>query len=283
MPPCDGLIIGGTNSPDCGIANLTQLSDFQEVSDRAARTAGAVLLDWAGRFQVREKGPADLVTEADLASQEIIRETILGAFPRHGFLGEEGGSKPSDDHGYRWIVDPLDGTTNYVHGIPNYSVSIALEQSGKLLVGTVFDPVSGECFSATAGGGAFLNGRRLRVSAISRLDQAVVAMSFPPGLTRESPELAEFLQVILLAQSMRRYGSSALNLCFVAAGRFDAYWSSSTKIWDVAAGLLLVEEAGGMVSSRQGGPLVLDPPHFLTASTPELHAELSVVLAAHSP
>ena len=261
---------------------MTQLSDFQEVSDRAARAAGAVLLNWAGRFQVREKGPADLVTEADLASQEVIREILLRAFPRHGFLGEEGGSKPSDEQGYRWIVDPLDGTTNYVHGIPNYSVSIALEQSGTLLAGTVFDPVSGECYSATAGGGAFLNGRRLHVSAVSRLDQAVVAMSFPPGLTRESPELVEFMKVILAAQSMRRYGSSALNLCFVAAGRFDAYWSSSTKIWDIAAGLLLVQEAGGVVRNRQGGAITLDPPHFMTASTPELHAELSAVLSAQA-
>jgi myo-inositol-1(or 4)-monophosphatase len=262
---------------------LTQLSDFQEVSDRAARLAGAVLLDWAGRFQVREKGRSDLVTEADLASQDIIRATLLSAFPKHGFLGEEGGGKPSEDQGFRWIVDPLDGTTNYVHGIPNYSVSIALEQAGKLIVGTIFDPVSGECYSATTGRGAFLNGRRISVSSVSRLDQAVVAMSFPPGLTRESPELTEFLQIILLAQSMRRYGSSALNLCFVAAGRFDAYWSSSTKIWDVAAGLLIVQEAGGVVSNRQGGPLQLDPPHFITAATPELAAELSAALSAKSP
>ena len=266
-----------------GTALLSQLSDFQDVSDRAARLAGAVLLDWAGRFQVREKGRSDLVTEADLASQEVIRATLLGAFPKHGFLGEEGGGKPSEDRGYRWIVDPLDGTTNYVHGIPNYSVSIALEQAGKLLVGTVFDPVSGECYSAAAGGGAFLNGRRISVSSVSRLDQAVVAMSFPPGLTRESAELTEFLQIILLAQSMRRFGSSALNLCFVAAGRFDAYWSSSAKIWDVAAGLLLVEEAGGVVRNRQGGPLLLDPPHFMSAATPELEAELTTALSAKSP
>jgi myo-inositol-1(or 4)-monophosphatase len=231
---------------------------------------------------VREKGPADLVTEADLASQETIQAIILGAFPKHGFLGEEGGGKPSEELGYRWIVDPLDGTTNYVHGIPNYSVSIALEQNGKLLVGTVFDPVSGECFSASAGGGAFLNGRKIHVSAVSRMDQAVVAMSFPPGLTRESPELAEFMRIILLAQSLRRYGSSALNLCFVAAGRFDAYWSSSTKIWDIAAGLLLVEEAGGIVRNRQGGAMTLDPPHFVTAATSELYAELSTALSVKS-
>jgi myo-inositol-1(or 4)-monophosphatase len=262
---------------------LTQLTDFQEVSDRAARSAGQVLLDWAGRFQVREKGRADLVTEADLASQEMIRKIILSAFPKHGFLGEEGGGKPSEDHGYRWIVDPLDGTTNYVHGIPNYSVSIALEQAGKLIAGTVFDPVAGECFSATTGHGAFLNGRKISVSSVARLDRAVVAISFPPGVNRESPEIEEFLRLVVQAQSMRRFGSSALNLCYLAAGRFDAYWSSSAKIWDVAAGLLLVAEAGGVVRNRQGGPFAVDPPHFVAASTSELYRELAAALAADSP
>jgi myo-inositol-1(or 4)-monophosphatase len=257
---------------------LTQLAEFDAASQRAARLAGQLLLDKAGRVQVREKGPADLVTEADLASQEVIRETLLGAFPGHGFLAEENLSIASSDDDYRWIVDPLDGTTNYVHGIAQYCVSIALERSGKLLVGTVYDPVADECFSATSGGGAWLGEKRLRASGQQQLSHAVVAMSFPPGAKRDSPDVTDFLHVLEQAQSMRRTGSSALNLCYVAAGRFDGYWSSSARIWDIAAGVLLVQEAGGIVTGRTGEPFVLDPPHFVAAASPQLHAELSKLL-----
>ncbi|HEX4149096.1 MAG TPA: inositol monophosphatase family protein, partial [Pirellulales bacterium] len=244
-----------------------------------ARLAGQLLLDRAGRVKVREKGPADLVTEADLASQEVIRETLLSAFPGHGFLAEENLSIASSDDDYRWIVDPLDGTTNYVHGIPQYCVSIALERSGKLLAGTVYDPVADECFSAVAGGGAWLGERRLHVSSAQALNQAVIAMSFPPGATRATAEVGEFLQVLERAQSMRRMGSSALNLCYLAAGRFDGYWSTSTRIWDIAAGVLLVQEAGGVVTGRAGDAFALEPPHFIAAATRPLHAELSKLLA----
>jgi myo-inositol-1(or 4)-monophosphatase len=259
--------------------HLSSQADFREVCESTARAAGRVLLDWAGRFSVREKGPADLVTEADLASQELVREKLLGAFPLHGFLAEENSAIPSRDQGYRWIVDPLDGTTNYVHGIPNYAVSIALERAGQLIVGTVFDPVGEECYTAAVGEGAFLNGRRLHVSQIAQLSQAVVAMSFPAGIKRGDPELNEFMNVVVRAQTMRRTGSSALNLCYLAAGRFDAYWSTSTKVWDIAAGALMVSEAGGYLTSRAGGQFVLEPPHFLAAATPELHRELSDALA----
>ena len=248
------------------------------VCEAAARAGGAVLLDWAGRFSVREKGRADLVTEADLASQEIVRERLLSAFPLHGFLGEENSSIPSRDAGYRWIVDPLDGTTNYVHGIPNYCVSIALEQEGRLVVGAVFDPVGEECFTAAAGQGAWLNGQPLRVSELTQLDQAVVAMSLPPDIERDDVELRQFLEVVVKAQSMRRMGSSALNLCYVAAGRFDAYWSSSTKVWDIAAGVLMVREAGGLVISPEGGELDLHRPRFVAASSQPLADELRSVL-----
>jgi myo-inositol-1(or 4)-monophosphatase len=257
---------------------LIPLAEFDAVCQRAARLAGQVLLDRAGRVQVREKGPADLVTEADLASQEVIRKTLLGAFPGHGFLAEENLAIASSDDDFRWIVDPLDGTTNYVHGIPQYSVSIALEQSGKLLVGTVYDPVADECFSALAGGGAWLGEKRLHASRQQALSHAVVAMSFPPAARRDAPEVQEFLAILDHAQAMRRMGSSALNLSYLAAGRFDAYWSSSTRIWDIAAGVLLVQEAGGLVTDRHGGPFALDPPHFIAAATPQLHAEISKLL-----
>jgi myo-inositol-1(or 4)-monophosphatase len=259
---------------------MTRLIDYLEVCERAARAGGAVLQDWAGRFEVKEKGRADLVTEADVASQQCVRDIILGAFPKHGFLGEENCSIPSQEDGLRWIVDPLDGTTNYVHAIPGYTVSIALEQAGKLLVGTVFDPVSGECFSAMAGAGATLNGRPMHVSRVERLEGAVVAVSFPPQMRRDGPELAQFANVAMAAQSVRRSGSAALNLAYIAAGRFDGYWSSFNKIWDVAAGILLVLEAGGTVTGVDGRPFAIDPPHIIAAPTPSLHAELKAVINA---
>jgi myo-inositol-1(or 4)-monophosphatase len=205
---------------------------------------------------------------------------VLGAFPKHGFLGEENANFAMGDQGYRWIVDPLDGTTNYVHGIPNYSVSIALERAGQLLVGVVLDPVTGEAYAAALGQGATVRGKPISVSTVDRLSQAIVAMSFPPGVRRGDREILEFLEVLENAQSMRRYGSSALNLCYVADGRFDGYWSTSTKIWDIAAGALIVSEAGGTITDRQGGKFALDPPHFVAAATPPLHAELLQVLGS---
>lgn len=255
------------------------ITDYLRVCEQAARAGGAVLQDWTGRFAVQEKGPADLVTEADLASQEAVRQILLGAFPLHGFLAEENACVPSQQDGLRWVVDPLDGTTNYVHGLANYAVSIALAQGAEPLVGTVFDPVSGECFSAAKGQGAYLNGRRLQVSNVSSLDQALVAASFSARVTRESPEIADFVEVLLAAQATRRMGSSALNLCYLAAGRVDAYWATGTKSWDIAAGAIIVQEAGGAISHLDGGPFDLDRPQFIAASTPALHAELSALLA----
>lgn len=257
--------------------DVAQLRQFLAVSEHAARTAGAVLRDWASRFTVREKGPADLVTEADLAAQEAVRGVVLGVYPDHGLLGEEGGNVAGAGE-YRWIVDPLDGTTNYVHGLGSYGVSLALERAGRLLVGTVYDPVADECFSALRGGGAWLNGRRLAASSVRRLREALVAVSFPARIDRHAPQIGQFVEVLLEAQAIRRLGSSALNLCYVAAGRLDAFWAEETCIWDVAAGVLLVEEAGGMVTAIGGGPFELNEPRPLAAATPELHRELAGVL-----
>lgn len=240
-------------------------------------------MDWAGRFHVREKGRSDLVTEADLASQEVIRQKLLGAFPGHGFLAEENEQIESRDNGYRWVVDPLDGTMNYVHGVPNYAVSIALEQGGIPLVGTVYDPVSGECYSAIRAHGAWLNGRRLAVSATTQLSEALVAVSFAAHVGRGDPEIAEFIEVMVEARGTRRMGSSALNLCYVAAGRFDGYWSKSTKIWDIAAGCLLVTEAGGIITAFDGGTLDINRPEFIAAATPQLHNQLRRALQANVP
>ncbi len=262
---------------------MDAIAQFGKVGEEAAKAGGEVLLDWAGRFSVREKGRSDLVTEADVASQEVIRDKILAAFPGHGFLGEENEQIASGEEDFRWIVDPLDGTMNYVHGVPNYSVSIALEQRGTVLVGTVYDPVSRECFSAVRGRGAWLNGRPISVSSATHLSEALVAVSFAAHVRRGDPEIAEFVEVMLEAQATRRMGSSALNLCYLGAGRFDAYWSKSTKIWDIAAGALVVSEAGGVITAFDGGPLELARAQFIAAATPQLHNQLRAVLLGTLP
>lgn len=259
--------------------------DFGETCERAARAGGQILLNYRSRFRVREKAPRDLVTDADLASQRAIRDIILGAFPDHDFLGEEDDptvgapSKPRGADGRpRWLVDPLDGTANYVHGLQGFAVSIAVEQQGRILAGVVYDPISGECFTARAGQGAWLNGRPLRASDCQELDQAMVAASFSPDVTRDSAEIRRFVEVLVACQSVRRLGSCALNLSYVASGRIDAYWTTSVKTWDVAAGALLVEEAGAIMTDLAGGALNLARPEFLCASTPKLHADLRRLL-----
>ena len=257
-----------------------EMPDFLSTCEAAARAGGVVLRHWSDKFRVREKGPADLVTEADLASQQVIRQHLLAAYPEHGFLGEEAGDSVAGTSGYRWIVDPLDGTTNYVHQLPQYCVSVALEKDGQVLCGTVFDPVSNECYTAALHQGAYLNGVRLRVSNTTALESALVAASFPPRVGRGSKSIGEFIEVLLVAQSVRRMGSSALNLCYVAAGRLDAYWANDTKIWDVAAGVLLVYEAGGVVTARDGGPLNLEQPKFIAAANSDLRQALSSRLQA---
>ena len=251
-------------------------NEFVEVCERAAREGGKVLLDWVGRFKVREKGPADLVTEADLAAQEAVRAVLMKAHPDFGFIGEETAHEPNENDlaEYRWIVDPLDGTTNYVHQLPGYAVSIALARNGKALAGVVFDPIANECYTAAADQGAFLNGQPIQVSGIRDISAALVAASFAAKVTPDIPELQEFLRVIVEAQAVRRLGSAALNLCYLAAGRFDAYWAGETKIWDIAAGSLIVQEAGGTITSLDGSPFFIARPRFVAAATPQLHAQM---------
>ena len=252
---------------------------FLETARRASRVGGEVLKSWAGRFAVREKGRADLVTEADLASQEAVYSAIMAEFPDHGFLGEEEGKSTPGRDGYRWIVDPLDGTTNYVHGLAQYAVSIGLERHGRPIAGAVYDPSADECFSAALGLGAWVNEQPIRTSNVTELGQALVAVSFPPAVRRDNPAITEFLTVMERTQAVRRMGSSALNLCYLAAGRLDAYWAKDTKTWDVAAGFLLVTEAGGTLTSYDGGPADLNRPQFVAAATPQLHAELRTLLS----
>lgn len=252
--------------------------EFTAVAERAARAGGQVLLDWVGRFQVREKGPSDLVTEADLASQQAIRQVLIAAFPKHDILGEEDTHVLERTSAYRWIIDPLDGTTNYVHQVPHYCVSIGLEHEGQLLAGCIYDPVSKECYTAGAGQGAWCNGRRIRTSTTEQLKQALVATGFPASVKPESREIIDLNKLLIAAQAIRRTGSAALNLCYVACGRFDGFWARETKAWDVAAGALLIQEAGGVVTSFDGSPARMDKPRLIAAGTATLHRTMLELL-----
>jgi len=255
-----------------------RLSDFLTSCEQAARAGGEVLLRWIGRFGVREKGPADLVTEADTESQQAVRCLLSSRFPHHDIVGEEDESRRTRGAEYCWFIDPLDGTTNYVHQVPHYAVSVALAHHGQVVAATVFDPISRECYTAASGQGAYLNGQKLRVSGVQQLSRALVAASFPSKVEPTSPEIDQFIAAILACQGVRRTGSAALNLCYVAAGRFDGFWAMSTKAWDVAAGILLLQEAGGVVSNLRGEPLALSEPHPVAASTPLLHRQLRHLL-----
>ncbi len=237
-------------------------------------------MDWQSRFTVREKGRSDLVTEADVASQEAVQKVLLDAFPGHGFLAEENVHIPSQDKGLRWIVDPLDGTTNYVHHFPDYAVSIGLEQHGRVLAGCVFNPATDECFTAARGEGAFCNGKPVTHSGIRAISQALVGASFPAHVRRDSAEIDQFADMLVTCQSLRRLGSAAMNLCFVACGRLDGYWASSIKPWDIAAGILIVEEAGGVISDISRQPLDLERPRLLAAATDPLADAIAGVLNA---
>ena len=254
------------------------MPDYLRICEQAARAGGAVLLDWAGRWSAREKGPSDLVTDADLASQEAIRRLVYDHFPSHEFVGEEQAKELPVEAEYCWVVDPLDGTTNFVHGIPHFAVSVALLHFGRPVVGAVYDPVSRECYTAALGAGGRLNGQTLRTSAVTELSQAVIAASFSAKVDPASPEIDQFVQALLLCQGVRRTGSAALNLCYVAAGRFDAFWALTTKTWDVAAGILLVTEAGGIVTGLDGSALDLRAPHPVASANRTLHASFRELL-----
>ncbi|MFO1020556.1 MAG: inositol monophosphatase family protein [Planctomycetales bacterium] len=245
------------------------------VGQVAARRAGEVLQSWATKFSVKEKScAADVVTEADLAAQHIIHETIQESFPGHGFLGEEGLLQPSQGDPYRWIIDPLDGTLNYVHQFPYYAVSIGVEHEGALVAGVIFDPTRNEMFTAARGEGAFSNGVPLQTSGAKSLSQALLVASFPPGVTSNSVPIQRFLKILGKVQSVQRTGSAALNLAYVAAGKLDGFWSGSLKPWDMAAGVLIVQEAGGTVTRMDGRPLDLEIPDLLATNGTRLHLAL---------
>ncbi len=254
------------------------MSHERTICERAARLGGQVLLEHLGRFQARYKGPADLVTDADLAAQQAIQELLAQHFPDHGFVGEEGPRAAEPLAEYCWVVDPLDGTTNYAHGIPHYATSVALVHQGQSLVGAVFDPMLDECFVAQRGQGATLNGNQLRTSQVAEFSEALVAASFPHRVDKQLPAIDEFVRVLPKCQAVRRGGSAALNLAYLAAGRYDVCWASDVKAWDVAAGCLLVIEAGGQLTARDGGAFDLWNPKFVAAAGPTIHRQMMALL-----
>ena len=255
-------------------------AELLAVAEAAARAGAAELLHWQGRFSARAKAPRDLVTEADLASEQAIRRVIAAAFPDHDILGEESPGAEPLGREHCWIVDPLDGTTNYVHGFPCYGVSIAAARQGRLLAGVVYDPLRDECFAAAAGAGATLTVRAIGTPASDEVGEALLAVSFPPQLHQESADLRAFLATAPRCQAIRRTGSAALNLAYVASGRLDGHWAHEIHPWDSAAGVLLVQEAGGVATGVDGRPYQLAAGDYLTASTAALHAALAPLVGS---
>jgi myo-inositol-1(or 4)-monophosphatase len=254
------------------------------IAIRAARRAGELMIRQLNQLEslkVTEKAKNEFVTQVDKAAEAAIIEIIRDHYPDHAILAEESGA--AGDHEYQWIVDPLDGTTNYVHGFPVFSVSIAVARKGELEHGVVYDPLRQEIFSASRGQGAQLDGRRIRVSKRATLQQSLVATGFPyrANLVHLDRYLEMLRAVMLESSGVRRPGSAALDLCYVAAGRVDAYWELGLSKWDIAAGALIVREAGGRISDFRGADAYLDSGNVV-AGNPKVYAALSKLLAPYS-
>ena len=233
---------------------MSAAPEFVPAMTEIAREAGCLLMGYfAKRVKIEYKGEVDLVTEADRASEQRILERIRARWPGHNVLAEEGGGSESGSD-YRWYVDPLDGTTNFAHGFPVFCVSLGLEHKGERIAGVVYDPTRNELFSAEKGSGAFLNGNAIQVSKVGNLAEGLVATGFPSHKRHKNPNIHFYHQITLRTHGVRRAGSAALDLCYVACGRFDAFWEFNLNPWDTAAGTLIVEEAEGKVSDFRGGP-----------------------------
>ena len=238
-----------------------------------AREAGALLMGFFHRrIGFTYKGDADLVTEADRASEALITERIRAKWPRHDLMGEEGARVESGSE-YRWYIDPLDGTTNFAHGFPVFCVSLALEHKGERIAGVVYDPTRDEMFAAEKGSGTHLNQRRVRVSQVGNLAECLVGTGFPSHKRHKNPNIYFYHQITLKTHGVRRAGSAALDLASVASGRLDGFWEFNLNPWDTAAGVLLVQEAGGKVTDMSGGPWQLNS-HETLASNGIMHADL---------
>lgn len=260
------------------------LPDCLDAAVAAAKLGAAQLEEWRKKFRVTEKARADLVTDADHASQKAVKQYLLDRFPAHHFLGEEDHfgkpieeMRPEPDSPPVWIVDPLDGTVNYVHDVPAYCVSIGLYVGGELVVGVILDPRMGELFTAAKGHGAHLNGEPIRVSDADQLGNSLLSTGFPADWDAQVRNLDAWQRISEHCRALRRTGSTAINLAYVAAGRFDGYWAYDNWSWDMAAGVVLIREAGGHVTTIDGhtfDPFRMD----LTASNGKVHQALVDVL-----
>lgn len=248
--------------------SLTQLIDW-------ARAAGAILRAGLGQeHTIDHKGEIDLVTEMDHRSEDYLIGQVRAAFPGHTIVSEEAGHLAGSSN-QCWYIDPLDGTLNYAHGVPIFCVSIAYAENGRMQLGVVYDPTQDECFSAERGQGARLNGRPIHVHNQADLDQAFLVTGFPYDVRQtEFNNIELFGRMMRTSQSVRRLGSAALDLSYIAAGRFDGYWEIRLKPWDLAAGALIVEEAGGIVTAFDGSPDILQPPYGIVAANRLLHPKL---------
>jgi|SRR5579871_4634050 len=264
---------------------MPYLSPALNVMTSAARKAGRGLIRDFGEIenlQVSLKGPSDFVSTADQRTERILIQELSKARPGYGFLVEEAGVVEGPDRTHRFIIDPLDGTTNFLHGIPQFAISIALEREAQLVSAVVYNPVSDELFTAEKGHGAYLNDKRLRVAARRSLNESLIATGIPfRGRKGHERFLEELPPVMASTSGVRRFGSAALDLAWVAAGRFDAFWERGLAQWDVAAGILLVREAGGVVSDLSGGERALESGDILAANE-ALHPHLLKLLRTRS-
>jgi len=253
-------------------------SRYLQVAEQAASSAGELLLSLYGKVAAREKKPGDLVTEADSASQARIAEVILGHFPDHTILGEEDGLTADPSNPWRWVVDPIDGTINFAHGFPFWCISIALEHAGRPVVGVILDPLAGRVFRGALGHGAWVNDQPMQVSQAPTLYESLISTGLPTNFASDAGrQLALFQAFSVGTHSVRRTGSSALNLAYVASGGLEVFYATKVHPWDIAAGIVLVEAAGGRVTDLDGGPHRLDSPRIL-ATNGRVHDEALAVL-----
>jgi myo-inositol-1(or 4)-monophosphatase len=239
------------------------MASYLETAVEIAREAGALLSNYFERRVAFElKGDFDLVTEADRASERLVVERLRSHFPSHAIVAEEGGGHESSSE-FRWYVDPLDGTTNFAHSYPVFNVTLAIEQAGEMIAGVVYDPIRQELFTAERGGGAYLNHRRIRVSKVKKLDESLMSTGFPSRRRHLNVNIHFYHQLAMGTHGVRRCGSAAIDLAYVACGRLDGFWEFGLNPWDMAAGTLLVREAGGQCTNMRGQPFDLRGPDLL--------------------
>src|SRR5579864_3141289 len=255
------------------------MNPFLEVAVQTAQEAGAILLtEFARPVKISYKGEVDIVTQADRRSEQAIVDRLRTHFPKHGIVAEEGSGSEGNSP-FRWHVDPLDGTTNFAHGYPCFCVSIGLEEAGELIAGVIYQPVSGELFTAIKGEGAYLNQKKIQVSHIEKLATSLLVTGFPSVKRSQNPNIHYYWDFTLRSHGVRRDGSAAMDLAAVACGRFEGFWEFGLHTWDVAAGVLMVREAGGTVTQFDGQPYRLGDRELL-ASNSRVHSEMKEVAAS---